>query len=123
MTKEEMKALVSAKIAGQGNQVDLGNALPTIINAIIDALPGGGGGGELPRVRVNFDTAWGDDAKRELNQLRLQGKLVGTIAYDPEYPQESMIIGARYSEGDSYFYVRLYQPEDGEITERRVDIL
>lgn len=39
MTKEEMKALVSTKIAGQGNQVDLGNALPELLNAIIDALP------------------------------------------------------------------------------------
>lgn len=39
MTKEEMKALVSAKIAGQGNQVDLGNALPELLNAIVDSLP------------------------------------------------------------------------------------
>lgn len=39
MTKEEMKALVSAKIAGQGNQVDLGSALPELLNAIVDSLP------------------------------------------------------------------------------------
>lgn len=41
MTKEEIKALVSAKIAGQGSMVDIGGALPEIINAIVDAIPEG----------------------------------------------------------------------------------
>ena len=47
MTKEEMKALVSSKIEGQGNQVDAGGALATVLNEIIDGM-GGGGGGEEP---------------------------------------------------------------------------
>lgn len=38
MTTQEIKALVAAKIAGQGNQVDLGNALSGIINSLCDAL-------------------------------------------------------------------------------------
>lgn len=42
MTKEEIKALVNSAIAGQGNQVDAGGALPGIINAIVDAIPEGG---------------------------------------------------------------------------------
>lgn len=43
MSKEEIKALIAAKIAGQGTQVDLGGALPSILDAIVDALPEGGG--------------------------------------------------------------------------------
>ena len=38
MKKEEIKALIAAKIAGQGNQVDAGGALPTILDEIIDAI-------------------------------------------------------------------------------------
>lgn len=39
MTKEELKNLVATKISGQGNQVDLGNALTTILNELIDTKP------------------------------------------------------------------------------------
>ena len=39
MTKDEIKALISAKVAGQGNQVDVGGALPAILDAIVDAIP------------------------------------------------------------------------------------
>lgn len=46
MNKEQIKALVASKIAGQGTQVDLGGALPTILDAIVDAIPEGGGGNE-----------------------------------------------------------------------------
>ena len=46
MTKEEIRALISAKVAAQGNQVDSGGALSTILDAIVDAIPEGGGGGE-----------------------------------------------------------------------------
>lgn len=42
MTKQQIKDLVSAKIAGQGTMVDAGGGLPTILNEIIDALPEGG---------------------------------------------------------------------------------
>ena len=43
MTKDQIKSLISAKIAGQGNQVDSGGALDEILNAIVDAIPEGGG--------------------------------------------------------------------------------
>lgn len=47
-TTEEIKALISEKIAGQGNQVDVGNGLTEILNAIVDMSAGGGGdGGEV----------------------------------------------------------------------------
>ena len=39
MTKQEIKALVAAKIEGQGSMVDVGGVLPTIINEIIDLIP------------------------------------------------------------------------------------
>lgn len=43
MEKGQIKALVAAKIAGQGSQVDVGGGLPTILNEIIDLIPEGGG--------------------------------------------------------------------------------
>lgn len=39
MTPQEIKDLIDETISGQGNQVDLGSALPTILNAIIDLIP------------------------------------------------------------------------------------
>lgn len=38
MTTQEIKALVAAKIAGQGNQVDLGNALSDIFGSLCDLI-------------------------------------------------------------------------------------
>lgn len=39
MSKEEIKALVAAKIAGQGSAIDAASVLPTILNAIVDVIP------------------------------------------------------------------------------------
>lgn len=39
MTKEQIKALVAAKIAGQGSAIDAASVLPTILDAIVDAIP------------------------------------------------------------------------------------
>lgn len=36
MTKEEIQALINAKIAGQGSAVDTGGALPTILSEILE---------------------------------------------------------------------------------------
>lgn len=36
MTKEEIKALIDAKIAGQGSAVDAGGALPAILSEILN---------------------------------------------------------------------------------------
>ena len=40
MTIQEIKELVSKKIAGQGSQVDIGGALAEILNGIIDIADG-----------------------------------------------------------------------------------
>lgn len=55
MTKDEIKSLVAAKIAGQGSMVDVGGGLPTILNEIIDLIPEGGGGGFEPLVIMSMD--------------------------------------------------------------------
>lgn len=39
MTKEEIRALIAAKIAGQGSMVDIGGALPAILDALLDVMP------------------------------------------------------------------------------------
>lgn len=39
MTKQEIQALIDAKIAGQGSAVDTGGALPAILSAIIGLIP------------------------------------------------------------------------------------
>lgn len=39
MTKDEIRALISAKVAGQGDQVDAGGALAQILDGIVDAIP------------------------------------------------------------------------------------
>lgn len=39
MTKDEIKALVAAKIAGQGSAIDAASVLPTILDAIVEAIP------------------------------------------------------------------------------------
>ena len=64
MTTQEIKALVAAKIAGQGNQVDLGNALSDIINSLCDLIDAGGqGGGNKPLI-VPCSLDSGEDDKK-----------------------------------------------------------
>lgn len=55
MTKDQIKALISAKIAGQGNQVDSGGALDEILNAIVDSIPEGGGSG-APVLKMTIES-------------------------------------------------------------------
>lgn len=43
MTKEEIKTAIAKGIAGQGTNVDGGGYLPKILDAIVDAIPEGGG--------------------------------------------------------------------------------
>lgn len=39
MTKEEIAAMIAAKIEGQGTNVDAGSALPAILNGILELIP------------------------------------------------------------------------------------
>lgn len=53
MTKEEIKALVAAKIAGQGSAIDAASVLPTILDAIIDIIPSGGNSTQIEMIIGN----------------------------------------------------------------------
>lgn len=57
MTKEEAKALVAQKVAGQDTNVDAGSVLPAILNFILDLLPGGGGESGLKVIVSTADWA------------------------------------------------------------------
>ena len=46
MNKQEIRAAVAAKIAGQGNQVDIGGALGPVLNAIVELIPDSPAGNE-----------------------------------------------------------------------------
>lgn len=61
MTKEEIKDLITAKIAGQGNQVDIGGALATILNEIVDGM-----GGELKYFEVKSLPVFDDAAEQTM---------------------------------------------------------
>ena len=39
MTKDEIKALIASKIAGQGTNIDAASVLPAILDGIIDLIP------------------------------------------------------------------------------------
>ena len=54
MTKEEINALINTHVDGQGDQVDIGAALPKILYGIIDLIPEGGGGGGAMASDVNL---------------------------------------------------------------------
>lgn len=57
MTKEEIKALVAERIAGQGDQVDIGGALAEILDEIVDlAGEGGGGSGSVLKMETDLST-------------------------------------------------------------------
>lgn len=51
MTSQEVRALIDAKIKGQGTNVDAGSVLPAILNGILDLIDSGGGGGTSDAVQ------------------------------------------------------------------------
>lgn len=66
MTREEISSLIASRIEGQGNQVDLGNALPTILRGILDLL-----GGEDERVGdlASLDTDHKSNLVEAINEI------------------------------------------------------
>lgn len=51
MTRQEIQALIDAKIKGQGTAVDAGSVLPAILTGILDLIEQGGGGGTADAVQ------------------------------------------------------------------------
>lgn len=39
MTKDQILQMIASRVEGQGNQVDTGTALPTVLRGIIDLIP------------------------------------------------------------------------------------
>lgn len=70
-TKEQLKAIVAAKILGQGDQVDIGNALPEILNEIIDELDNRASKAEVD----NFNEFSKESSYLKDAIVRYQGKL------------------------------------------------
>lgn len=98
MTKEEIKAIVAVKIAGQGTNVDGGGALSGVLNAIIDTIPESG---VMPEPKYDLNGVAHDIGEEGF------AKFLG-ISIDklPDFFKESVI---RY--GD-YILTRVYYSDD-----------
>lgn len=122
MTKQEIKDLVAAKIAGQGTQVDLGGVLPTVLSEIIDMIPEGGGGdvqnagvflnlgdklvAEASYTDAEFDARFGAGMAAALREGIANKNIVAIRSYD-----------SRHHEGGVYFPA----DEDGLAFGNRID--
>lgn len=59
MTKEQIQALIDAKIAGQGSAIDIGGALPAILGGILElATQSGPVSWEFNLIRNESYTTW-----------------------------------------------------------------
>lgn len=60
MTKEQIQALIDAKIAGQGSAIDIGGALPAILGGILELATQSGGpvSWEFNLIRNESYTTW-----------------------------------------------------------------
>lgn len=119
MTKEEIKALIDAKIAGQGSAVDVGSALPAILNGILElaATP------PAKKVIEIEDTFENVSIEEALTNIKINGVQVssfselepyleiGTIVY---IPVNEMAIVARYAaQGSIVLYGGVLSAEFG----------
>lgn len=77
MTKDEIKALIASKIAGQGTAVDVASALPTILEEILDIA---------------------DTAASEISALKDEIETMGRIIVEvgtEDYPLSDTLVGAK----------------------------
>lgn len=97
MDKQEIKDLISAKIAGQGNQVDSGGALGKVLNEIIDNIPDAASGYGLGGVWSNAEggpyelpdktfAILGGNASYSINEetIDVSENNVGVLIYDSD---------------------------------------
>lgn len=98
MTKQEIKDLIAAKIAGQGNQVDIGGVLADILNALVD-------GGSQP-IRLTGTISEGDTLQdlievgltKEEIEAAARGERTGVVVIDGSVDSNNFyqITGASY---------------------------
>lgn len=110
MTKEELKALVAAKIAGQGNQVDTGSVLPKVLDEIIDKAFEGGGGDltdYVKKVEVdNFEEFDETTSYSEGDVVRKDGALskfthLHQGPWDPEHVEQTTLFDLLHDYAES----------------------
>lgn len=83
MTTDEIKKMIADTLQGQGNQVDIGGGIPKILNAIVEKIDeGGGGGGTSEPIQLSID-------RDRLESYRVSGTGV-TDTFDA-IPKSAMI--------------------------------
>lgn len=133
MTKQEIKDLIAAKIAGQGSAVDVGGALPVILNEILDNARGlriilakaaiGDGFGGTTTIDELLTYLGIDKTKPELDSMLRDGcmiwfadwKLVVT-AFSGNFDDGTIRLRAGDQGGGTGAFFELYDNGDGTIT-------
>lgn len=82
MTRNEIQALIDAKIAGQGTNVDAGGALPAILEALVDAV--------TPVVIQILGTPNNVTAQEVIDKLKINGK-PATWDLLQSFPETSLV--------------------------------
>lgn len=107
MKKDQIKSLISAKIAGQGNQVDSGGALDEILDAIVDAIPEGGGSG-APVLKMTIElrqfdniafTGLAPSVTERVVRFAVEGQTVQSISLQNTTDEEDYIDATSDGEG------------------------
>lgn len=88
MTKEEIKALIDAKIAGQGSAVDTGSALPAILNGILE-LAATPPAKKIIHIIETFEDASFEEA---LTKIEINGEQVSSFSELEPYLEIGTII-------------------------------
>ena len=114
MTPEQIKALISEKIAGQGNQVDIGGALPEILAGIVGLIPEGGEDGpivvtgsitEADTGLYNFTPADGQPSLDDVKAAFLSGRVVVLSIADDDLGEMALTVTEWLNE-ESALYAR-----------------
>lgn len=101
MTSQEVRALIDAKIKGQGTNVDAGSVLPAILNGILDLIDSGGGGGTSDAVQY---------IPQELTETQqMQARKNQGLYYSEETPAGTITWDGN-TEGKESFNFESFQP-------------
>lgn len=143
MKKSEIKALIAAKIAGQGTNVDAGSVLPTILGEIIDgdastvevddfeefstatAYSSGDivrNDGKLYKFTANKSAgSWDSTKVTQTNVISILSGMIGTLA-NLATTEKSNLVGAINEVNEKVRVISISEDEIGEeITEERYE--
>lgn len=116
MTKEQIQALIDAKIAGQGSAVDVGGALPTILSEILNLASNP----PVPQKRVLsiLSTVQNGTVEEALAAIRLDGEQVDLETLIA-LPPDSFVITCDISGYSGSVYVPTFVSQINEGGETR----